>query len=178
MANPNTGVIPEKAINYKLYTNGSASLAALVDVDLPEIKYMTETISGAGIAGEIESPTLGHTSSLILGLNIRSLIDEDFTMLEQRSYSLEIKAGMQSNDQVNGKLLVGKLSIMAKGVPTGLTLGKLSVGKPTDSKREFSLTYLKVEYDGKKLLEIDKINMIFEVNGSDVLAEVRAALGM
>ena len=43
------GVIPEKTINYKLYIDGSASQAALVDADLPEIKMMSDTISGAGM---------------------------------------------------------------------------------------------------------------------------------
>lgn len=172
------GVIPEKTINYKLYIDGSAAQAALVDADLPEIKMMSDTISGAGIAGEIESPTLGHTSSLILGLNIRSLMGEDFLALAQKSYTLELKAGMQSTDQVNGVVKTGKLSVVAKGTPTGLTLGKLSVGKPTDSKAEFSLTYLKITYDGKEVLEIDKIAMIHKVNGTDYLADLRDAMGM
>lgn len=156
------GVIPEKTINYKLFIDGSASQAALVDADLPEIKMMSDTISGAGIAGEIESPTLGHTSSLILGLNIRSLMGEDFLALAQKSYTLELKAGMQSTDQVNGVVKTGKLS----------------VGKPTDSKAEFSLTYLKITYDGKEVLEIDKIAMIHKVNGTDYLADLRDAMGM
>lgn len=172
------GVIPEKTINYRLFIDGSASPTALVDVDLPEIKMMSETISGAGITGEIESPTLGHTSSLILGLNIRSLMGEDFLALAQKSYTLELKAGMQSTDHINGVIQTGKLSIVAKGTPTGLTLGKLSVGKPTDSKAEFSLTYLKITYDGKEILEIDKLAMIHKVNGTDYLADLRDALGI
>lgn len=173
-----SGKIPEKMINYKLYVDGSPSLAAMVDVTLPNIEYLTETVSGAGIAGEIESPTLGHTSPITLGINVRSLVGEDFSLLEQRSYTLEIKAASQSQDQSNGKLVVGKLAIIAKGVPKNLNMGTLGVGKTTDSSKEFSITYLKVEVDGKTVLEIDKVNMIFMVNGKDLLAEVRAAIGM
>lgn len=178
MSKLGAGVIPEKAINYKLYVDGSSSLAAMVDVTLPNIEYLSETISGAGIAGEIDSLTLGHTSPMTLGINIRSLVGEDFKFLAQRSYTLEIKAAMQSNDQSKGKLLVGKLAIIAKGTPKNLNMGTLGVGKTTDSNKEFSLTYLKIELDGEVVLEIDKVNMIFIVNGEDMLAEVRAALGM
>lgn len=172
------GIIPEKLINYNLFVDGSRSESAIVDVDLPDVQFMSENITGAGIAGEIESPTLGHTSPLNMTLNIRTLIDEDFKYLEPRAYSLEIKAGMQSYNQSEGKIQVKKLSVMVKGIPKGFSLGKASVGKPTDSKREFAVTYLKVEYEGKEVLEIDKTNMIFKVNGTDFLVDLRAAMGM
>ncbi|MFR4520847.1 MAG: phage major tail tube protein, partial [Fusobacterium sp.] len=58
------------------------------------------------------------------------------------------------------------------------TQGKLSVGKPTDSKQEFSVNYMKVEYDGEEVFEVDKTNMIFKVKGTDYLTETRAAMGM
>lgn len=172
------GVIPEKAINYKLYVDGSPSLTALVDVDMPEIQFMSETISGAGIAGEIDSTTLGHIQAMTLGLNFRTIVDENFSILEQKAYSLDIKAGVQSSDQSAGKLVTGKFRLMVKGFPKGISLGKMAVGKATDSKQEFSVNYLKAEYDGKEVLEIDKTNMIFKVNGTDYLTDLRAAMGM
>lgn len=171
-------LIPEKLSNYMLYTDGSRTQTALVDVDLPELQFMTETISGAGIAGEIESITAGHTSHLTLGLNIRALIGEDFTLLEPRAYNLEIKAGIQSFDKTAGKIEQGKLSIFARGIPKTMSLGKVSVGKATDSKKEFAVDYLKVEYDGEEVLEIDKLNMICKIKGVDYLADLRAAMGM
>ena len=41
------GIIPEKIINYKCFIDGEMSPTALVDVDLPDIQFMSETISGA-----------------------------------------------------------------------------------------------------------------------------------
>lgn len=178
MANTGAGIIPEKAINYKMYVDGATSESAIVDVELPDIQFMTETISGAGIAGEIDSITLGHIQAMTIGINIRTLVQEDLKLLEQRAYSIEFKAATQSADQSGGKFNVGRLRIMVKGYPKGLTLGNLGVGKATDSKKDFTVNYIKVEYDGKEILEIDKTNMIFKVNGTDYLAEVRAALGM
>ena len=172
------GIIPEKVVNYMMYVDGNRSLTALVDADLPDIQFMSETISGAGIAGEIESTTLGHIQAMTLGINFRTLIDENYNMLEQRAYAIELKAGLQSSDQTNGQLKTGKYRIMVKGFPKGFNQGKLSVGKPTDSKQEFSVNYMKVEYDGKEVLEIDKTNMIFKVNGKDYLAEIRSAMGI
>ncbi|MGL4901812.1 MAG: phage major tail tube protein, partial [Cetobacterium sp.] len=42
---------------------------------------------------------------------------------------------------------------------------------------EFTCEYLKVDIGGKTTVEIDKLNMVFMVDGKDYLAEVRAALG-
>lgn len=172
------GIIPEKVINYQLYADGSRSLTALVDVDMPDIQFMSETISGAGIAGEIDSTTLGHLQAMTMGLNFRTLIDQNYNMLEQKAYNLEIKAGLQSTDQNAGKFITGKYRIMVKGYPKGFAQGKLSVGKATDSKQDFSVNYMKVEYDGEEVLEVDKINMIFKVRGTDYLTDLRAAMGM
>lgn len=172
------GIIPEKVINYMAYIDGSRSLSALVDADLPDLQFMSETISGAGIAGEIDSITMGHLQAMTMGLNFRVLIDENYRMLEQKSYSIELKAGLQSSDQSNGTLNVGKLRVMVKVIPKGLTLGKMSVGKPSDSKQDFSVNYMKIEYDGEEVLEVDKTNMIFKVNGTDYLTGTRAAMGL
>lgn len=170
--------IPEKLVNYRLFVDGQMNESALVDVDLPDIQFMSETISGAGILGEIESVTVGHTSALTLGLNIRTLKDEDFKILQPREYSLEIKAGVQSSSRTNGEIKIGKYHIMVKGFPKGISLGKASVGKAMDSKKEFTVNYIKIELDGEEVLELDKKNMIFKMNGTDFLTDLRAAIGM
>lgn len=172
------GIIPEKIINYKCYVDGQSSATAMVDVDLPDIQFMSETINGAGIAGEIDSPTLGHFQAMELGVNFRTLIDENFKMFSQKQYALEFRAATQSTDINSGEITPGKLKISTRVIPKSLGLGKLEVGKPSSSNQKFSCHYLKVELNGETLLEIDKINMIFNVNGTDLLSEVRDALGI
>ena len=172
------GVIPEKIINYKCYIDGKSSATGMVDVELPDIQYMSETLNGAGIGGEIDSPTLGHFQAMEIGLNFRTLIDENFINFSQRQYALEFRAATQSTDMNSGKITPGKLKVSTRVVPKSLGLGKLEVGKPSGSNQKFACHYLKVEIDNKTVLEIDKINMIFNVNGEDLLAEVRDALGI
>ena len=68
--------VPEKLINYKVYLDRS-DMVGLADVELPNFEAMTETIKGAGIAGEIDSPTLGHYGSMTLTLNWRTITSEN-----------------------------------------------------------------------------------------------------
>ena len=42
---------PDKTINYRVYKDGNNQLG-IATVDLPDLSYMTDTISGAGFAGD------------------------------------------------------------------------------------------------------------------------------
>lgn len=53
MSNP----VPERLINFRVYVNGN-NQAGVATVDLPDLEFMTDTVSGAGIAGEVDSPIL------------------------------------------------------------------------------------------------------------------------
>ena len=43
-----------------------------------------------------------------------------------------------------------------------------------DAEVTLELTYILIEVDGKSLLEIDKLNSVYKVNGEDMLAEINA----
>ena len=178
MAVQGTGQIPEKLINYKMYVDGAAAASALVDATLPSIEFLTETINGAGIAGEIESPTIGHTQAMTTELNVRTILDADFSLIEPKSHQFEFRAAQQSTVQSTGAIEARKLSVVMKTTPLSYDLGTLAVGAPTDGTLTFSVTYLKIEYEEKKVLEIDKVNMIYNVNGKDYLHVVRNILGI
>lgn len=169
--------IPEKVINFTCYVNGSSELAGMVDLTLPTIENMTETISGAGIAGEMESVTPGHTSAMTFSINFRSLVDKNISLIKPEPYDFEVKGALQETDSKTGKIEVKKLTVSIRGIPKKADLGKLAVSKSTDTNGEFTCEYLKIDIDGKTSLEIDKSNMVFNVDGKDYLAEVRAALG-
>lgn len=42
-----------------------------------------------------------------------------------------------------------------------------------DTSVTLALLYILIEIDGSSVLELDKLNDVFKVNGEDVLAEVR-----
>ena len=55
--------------------------------------------------------------------------------------------------------------------------GKLAPAASAEASGEYAATYFATYIDGKKVLEIDIINFIYYVNGTDYLADVRKALG-
>ena len=57
-------------------------------------------------------------------------------------------------------------------------LGKLAVGADTGATTTLELDYFKLDKDDTNVIEIDKYNQIFKVNGKDYLSDVRRALGL
>lgn len=169
--------IPERTINYRVYDENNAVIG-VATVDLPDIEAMSDTVSGAGIAGEIESPTLGHFGSMTITINWRTITGDATRLNAQRVHALEFRASQQINDAANGELKTQPVRIVTRCTPKNFGMGSLEVGAATDSSSEFEVSYLKIFIDGKEVLEIDKYNFKFAVNGEDFLAQVRRDLGI
>ncbi|SFP11238.1 phage major tail tube protein [Salibacterium halotolerans] len=165
--------IPEKVINYNVYDDTDVLKGVSAEVTLPTLENMSETVSGAGILGEYESPTPGHFSSTTLEIPFRTLHDPSFTLMENRGRSIVLRAAQQSYDMARGETRSRGLKITVRGIPKGNEMGTLGIGTPTESTNTLELLYIKIEEDGRTLLELDKTNFIFNVNGRDQLAEIR-----
>ncbi len=173
MPNP----VPEKLINFRVYLDGT-DLLGIADCELPDLEWMTETISGAGIAGEVDSPVLGHFQSMVLRLKWRVMTENAAVLAKSKAHQLDLRGAIQQYDAGAGEYKNYPLKVVVKAVPKKVGIGKLEVGKPQDNESEFEVNYLKVWVDGKEKIEIDKYNFIAMVDGEDYLADVRSNLGL
>jgi P2 family phage contractile tail tube protein len=137
---------------------------------------MSETISGAGIAGEYESVTPGHVRSIAIEIPFRTLYDSSFKLMVPKAQVITLRASQQSYDVAGGEIEHRGLKIVLKVMPKGVDLGKLAVGAPTDTKNSLEVLYIKIVEDGRTLLELDKQNFICRINGTDVLSSVRGQI--
>jgi P2 family phage contractile tail tube protein len=171
-------MLPEQNITFRVYKNGNSYLG-VATVDLPELSYVTETLSGSGIAGEIEQPTLGMTSSMTATLNWISQSSDYYTLLNPfLGNLLEFRASVQVSEPASGLRSSSALRMLIQGEPKNAALGKLETGKKQDNTTVLEVTRLLVELDGKQVLLIDKKLFIHAVNGVDSLLKVRQDLGM
>lgn len=172
MSNP----IPEKVVNYNVYDDTEKLVAVSAEVTLPTLEAMSETVSGAGILGEYESPTPGHFGSITIEIPFRVLIDKSFQLLKNAGRSIVLRAAQQSYDVTQGRQIIRPLKITLRGIPKALELGKLSPGAMTESKNTLEVLYMKIEENGKVLLELDKLNFIYIVDGEDLLVDIRNSI--
>lgn len=169
--------VPEKLVSFRVYENGD-DLLGVADVTLPTLQAMSETIKGAGLAGEIDSPVIGHYSSMEVQLSWRSIYKNILKLAAPRSFNFDLRGSAQVKDSENGNFVTQRIKIVVRGVPKNLELGKFDVGAATGTTTTLEVDYIKITVDNSDILELDKYNYICKIDGTDYLSEIREALGL
>ena len=87
-----------------------------------------------------------------------------------------VKLTLRGAIQISGNdgIEYQQLRIVVCGKPKKITGGTLKAGSAMSSGITIEVTYFMVEIAGKSVLELDKLNSVFKVNGVDLLADVRS----
>lgn len=149
----------------------------VVDVETPNFEALTETIKGAGILGESTAPVVGHFGAQTLKLNWRTLSPDAAKLAKPKVHTLDFRGNQQLFDPLNG-YVNQEIVIKTRCVPTNFNPAKLAVGASTETANEFEVHYIKILIGGKTLIEYDKFNYVYIVDGTDVMKEVRKNLGI
>jgi P2 family phage contractile tail tube protein len=165
--------IPEKLNDYNLYNDAEKLVGVEAECELPSFEAITTKISGPGILGEVESPNVGHFGSMKIAINFRTVSPDSGKLFEPRSQMITLRGDQGSYDVSKGVVEHQKLKVIVRGLPVKFEPGKVKPGESTGTKLELETYYIKIECDGNTLVELDKLNSIFIVNGTDYLADVR-----
>src|SRR5690554_843716 len=98
-----TNPIPEKVVNYNVYDDTEKLVGITAEVTLPTLEAMTETVSGAGIAGEYDSPNPGHFGAMEIQIPFRVLMEKSFSLMKNKGRSIILRAAQQSFDVAAGQ---------------------------------------------------------------------------
>lgn len=162
--------------NFAVYENAT-EYYGMAEVTLPEISAITEEIKGAGISGNFDGVFVGHVEAMTLTLNFRSVTPEAIALTTPEVHQLDLRASQQYWDNAVGKFYQQAVKHIALVTPKKFVPGKLAPASPVDASGEYVVTYFATYINGAKKLEIDILNFIYFVNGTDYLADVRKALG-
>ena len=166
----------ESVINFAVYED-SVEYVGMAGVTLPNLAAIVQTLSGAGIAGNVEVPVLGHYDVMSLTLNFRTTTEHSVRLSEPRRHNIDLRMAQQIEDTVAGEVKVQSIKHVLVVVPKTGTGGTVAPAAPTNGSGEYSVRYWATYIDGAKVREIDPLNFICEVNGVDYLADVRKAIG-
>ena len=81
----------------------------VVDIELPNIQFMSDTVNGSGIAGEIDMPVAGLAQRMQMKTKKGSPNMQFTTLLAPRTHKLTFR----------GNVLVEDLSLLLSGSKTG-----------------------------------------------------------
>ena len=150
--------IPTKINRYNVYNKGNRLLGVGEEMTLPDFEPSSETVTGAGILGEIDDPTVGYFNNQELEIPFRLLDKETADMMDMtKAVQLEIR-GAQQTTNTEGDIEFRPMRVVVRGRGGKITLTTL---------------YILIEVDGKTVVELDKLNEVYKVNGVDVLAKIK-----
>lgn len=168
-----TKTIPTKVNKYNVYNQADRLLGMGDELTLPDFETSSETVSGAGILGEVDDPTVGYFSNQEVEIPFRVLDQEAVDMLDMtRAVQLTIR-GAQQTTNAEGDIEYRQIRVVVRGRAAKFSPGKLKAGSTMDTKITLTLLYILIELGGKSVLELDKLNEVYKVNGVDVLAKIK-----
>lgn len=171
-------LIPERLVNFNVYGGpGALQFLGMATVELPSFEAMTETIMGAGIAGEYASPVLGHFASQMVKLAFRAVTPQQLALLAPVRHVLDIRGSIQQQDARLGLITSSSVRVECSGQSKLTTLGRFEPGKLMGAELDLEVATIRIALEGVPIIELDKFNMVFRVNGVDYLAKVRADVG-
>lgn len=169
--------VNEKVTLYKVYSE-HGDLLGSAKVTLPDIEYLSDTMTGAGIAGEIDSPTIGQFAAMTTKIGWKVPEKKAGDLLAPGLHSIEVRANIQQFDERTGGYKNVPLRAYMKVRCKKLTGGEVDNNKPLEAEQEFSVVYYKHLVDYRELWEIDVLNAVCRFNGVDYLAEAKRNVGM
>lgn len=165
--------IPSKINSFNVYKDGTKLIGISGEVTLPDFESLTDTMSGPGILGEVDDPTLGHFQSMEMEIPFRTM-DSDLFILsdDMSSVTVTLRGSIQYTVNDSGATAFKQMRIVVRGKNKGITGGKAKQGTGTASIK-LEILYILIEIDSVTEIELDKLNFVYKVHGKDLLEKVR-----
>ena len=82
--------IDQSVINFAVYED-SVEYLGMSKATLPDVTFLTQSISGAGVGGNVEAVILGHLEAMTLGLEFRTTTPQSVRLSELRRHSIDLR---------------------------------------------------------------------------------------
>ena len=164
-------MLPKILKNFNLYVDGRGYAGRVEEVTLPKLTLKTEEFQAAGMSAPIE---------IDMGME---KLEMDMTFSEYDSELFKL-FGLTNGSEI-AFTIRGALEGNSKTTPVVVNVRgyfkemDFDTWKPAEKgslKCSVACNYYKLTVDGVELIEVDPINMIRNVNGSDQLSAIREAL--
>lgn len=161
--------------NYNVYKNGTKLIGITGEVQLPEFTSKSTTINGAGILGDIEEAVMGQFDNMPMTIPFRTLSDDIFSIMNPgEAVDLTLRGAIQTTDLVSGATGFKGMRVVVRGKMATFTPGNVVNGDQMGSSISLNLSYILIEVDGEKKIELDKLNSVYIVNGVDLLQKIKS----
>jgi P2 family phage contractile tail tube protein len=167
--------LPSVLKNFNLFNDGVSYMGVVEEIKLPKLSRKMEAFRGGGMDGEVDIDV--GQDRLELTFSCAGFMEQVFLQygtVKADGVLLRFAGAYQRDDTA----AVQAVEVVSRGRYKEIDQGTAKGGDKTKIDVQGTLSYYKLTVDNKVLIEIDLINMIMIVNGVDMLAKQRAAIGI
>lgn len=167
--------MPRKLKGFNLFQNGENFVGQVAEVTLPKLTRKMEDYQGGGMGGPIKVDFGQEAIQLewTCGGFMKSVLQQ-YGITKHDGVLLRFAGGYQAEDSTG----VDAIEVVIKGRHSEIDLGTAKVKEDTAFKVTTVASYYKLTVNGEEVIELDFVNMIEKINGNDLLASLRNALGL
>jgi len=167
--------MPRKLKGFNLFQNGENFVGQVVEVTLPKLTRKMEDYQGGGMSGpiKVDFGQEGIQLEWTCGGFMRSVLGQ-YAITKHDGVLLRFAGGYQSEDSTN----VDAIEIVIRGRHSEIDPGTAKSKEDTAFKVTTVASYYKLSVNGQDVIEIDFVNMVEKVNGNDLFAALRNAIGL
>lgn len=167
---------PEAYIDFEVYED-KTNFIGVAKATLPNINFLTQQITGAGIAGNVEAVLIGMVDTMSLGLEFRSATDAAVKLMKPEKHKIELRVAEQYWNTTKREKEIMADKYVCIVMPKTFAPGSVAPASAADASGEYSVYYYAGYKDKKPLWEIDPFNYICKIGNKDYMKPVRKALG-
>lgn len=167
--------LPRKLKQMNLFGDGVSYHGQATEVTVPKLAIKAESYRAGGMLGEVdidlglEKLEIEHKYGGIMPEILKQFGSPKIDGLLLRF------AGSYQRDDTGD---VEAVEVVVRGRHAEIDPGNAKMGDDTEHTVKSSLTYYKLIVAGETLVEIDMINLVYIVDGTDLMEKHRAAIGL
>jgi hypothetical protein len=164
--------LPRKLKNMNIFNEGASYLGEAASITLPKLTRKLEDWRGGGMDGtvKLDMGADAMEAEWSTGGPMRDVLRQFGTTINGAFLRF---AGVFQND---GTGEVDQVEVTVRGRHEEIDMGEWKPGEGGEFKVKSALVYYRLDWNGATEIEIDVLNMVFNVGGVDRLAELRDAI--
>jgi len=172
----NKGLLDQTVVDYRVYDNAEENLG-VANVTLPNLSFLTQQISGVGVAGNLEAVT-PLLDAMTLTLQFQLFSKRALSLCGPDRHQITLRIAQQQENAVRSAVEPEGVKHVFVAIPKSLSGGSIAQATPTNPSGEYAVRYWKMTQGNETLIEIDPIGYKCYIFGKDYLEPVRKALGI
>lgn len=163
-----------KTVNYNLYHKQNGKMKLLGDttsLQLPSLEYQSDSMKGAGIMGEMDMPS-PSPGAMTFSVSLRVDGSEAVALGAPTIQELEVRWVTDRLDSSDMTVAVDAHKAIIKGYTKKFDPGKVEAGAAQDVSVDVEVFYYKKVLNGVATVEVDKLNGVLMVGGTDYYKQV------